>query len=129
MAAVTVDSDSPDGRHYQITLDKTGAATANVDLTTWPQGQDPDSGPCYKHTYQVDQIRATPDGSRLVCQTHVLFFSPTINVTINGPAPPQQEAIVEIKIDSGQPSEYPVSAADGTKLRQYIVSCHFPAGA
>jgi hypothetical protein len=38
--AVTVESDA-NGKHYRIMLDKTGADTGTVDLTTWQHGQIP----------------------------------------------------------------------------------------
>jgi hypothetical protein len=124
--AVTVQSDAADGKHYSITLEKTGADTATVDLTTWRQGQDPQSGPGSKQTYEVNNVKAVDDGSRLVCQTRVLFFSPTITVTIHEAAP-NQPPFIRIDINGASPTDYPVSAADEDKLKQFIVGCHYPA--
>jgi hypothetical protein len=124
--AVTVESDTADGKHYRITLEKVGADTGTVDVTTWKQGQDPQASPGSKQTYAIHNAKAADDGSKLVCQTHVLFFSPTITVAIHAPAAPQPP-FIRIDINGANPTDYPVSDADEERLRQFLVGCHFPA--
>jgi hypothetical protein len=124
--AVTVNSSSADGKHYQIRITQTGADTGTVDLTTWQAGQDPQTSPGSQQTYSVDNITASQDGSKLVCQTHVFFFSPTITVTVHGSAP-HRMPFVRVEINDANATDYPVSEADENKLKQFIVSCDFPA--
>jgi hypothetical protein len=124
--AVTIDSDSADGKHFRITLEKTGTDTGTVDVTTWQPGQNPQTSPGDRHTYSVFNVRAAHDGSQFVCQTHVFLFSPTITVTVHGPAP-QHSPFIRVDISGVGPSDHPVTVADETRLKQFIVGCHFPS--
>jgi hypothetical protein len=122
--AVTITSKTLDGKQHRIKMDKTGPDKGTVEITTWQSGQDPQTTPGSKDSYDVDHIKASQDGSKLVCQTHFLI-SINIEVTVHAAAPPQAP-FVRIVISGGNPSDYPVSANDESKLKQFVVAGQFP---
>ncbi len=117
----TVSSDTADGKHHEIKLKKTGAATATVELTTWQPGQNPEKDKGSKQTFNVRDIKAADDGSSLVCKGPLRV---TVTVTIQQPEQDQMP-VVKVKHPLGT-NEYPVTETDETELKAFIKSCGFP---
>ncbi len=103
------------GPQTAITIDKTGPDTGT--LTS-----DGDS-------FDVFNVRASPDGMKLVCNTRVFFWLVTITVTVLVSHAPDK-ATVSVTIENAPShngtTEYLVTGADETNLVQFVVDSHFP---
>lgn len=117
--SVTIKAQSADGRVHDISLSKAGADTGKVTL---------ENG-----TFDLFDIRTIDSGSGISCKTSVLFSQVDIGVAVVNTHPPAK-TILRVTI-KGTPfgakdgtTDYTVSPADETKLKQFIVASAFPPG-
>ena len=105
------------GQQTTITIDKTGPDTGTLSA---------DEG-----SFDVFNIKASPDGKKLVCNTQYFFWLITITVTVLVSHAPEKVEL-SVTIENGPrghngTTKYLVTAADETNLIQFVVDSHFPA--
>ena len=131
VSPLTILADSCDGKHFEITLEKTEADTAMLRLEIWLSSldhrRDPPSTDDVLRMYDIrfDQSR------RLVCKAKMNGSYPTITFTLS-PATEAQKAYVRtVVVDSfanlaDGTKEYEMTKADYEALRQFLLDAQFP---
>jgi hypothetical protein len=119
---VTINS-STATEQYQITIDKTGTNKGTIQFKSWPQGANVANTPPQKNqTFKLIEIKAAPNGSRLVCKADIWPIYPTVKCLVSGPA---SAASVEVAY-LGSDDKYPVDAADYNEITAFLTEAHFP---
>lgn len=128
---LTILADSFDGKHFEITLEKTEADTAMLRLEIWLSSldhrRDPPSTDDVLRMYDIrfDQSR------RLVCKAKMNGSYPTITFMMN-PATEDRKAFVRTVIADSFANladgskEYPMEKADYEALKQFLLDAKFP---
>ena len=103
------------GEQTTITIDKTGPDTGTLST----DGQ----------SFDVFNVKASTDGTKLVCNTQVFFWLVKITVTVLVSHAPDK-ATVSVTIENAPghngTTEYVVTGADEANLIQFVIDSHFP---
>jgi hypothetical protein len=126
---VTIKSDGADGKHFEITLDKTGNDTGKVDVKTWNDGANHGGNPPDKDdTTKLYAIKAKSDGSKIACKADV--FGPDPDVTFDMAGQQNPSVTVTIKGSLGGMGDgtntYPIAQSEFGKITQFIAGAGFP---
>jgi hypothetical protein len=104
------------GAPSTITIDKTGDSTGKIGIDGT--------------NYNVYNVKASADGKKIVCNTKV--FLSTVTVTVAVVSESAASSTVSVTL-AGTPlgakdgtTTYTVPTADGTNLKQFVASSHFP---
>jgi hypothetical protein len=131
-SAVTIESDSAAGEHFQLTLEKAAQDRGNIRIKSWRSDQNHHSeGPNKNDVVQVYEIRASEDGSRIVCKGEVFGPDPVVSCTIQD-AQPQKSALVRITISGtlggfgDGMTEYMITQDDHDRIKQFVMRAGFP---
>ena len=103
------------GEQTTITIDKTGTDTGTLSTDG--------------RSFDVFNVQASPDGTKLVCNTQVFFWLVTITVTVlvsHAPGKATVRVTIENAPGHNGTTEYVVTGADETNLIQFVVDSHFP---
>ncbi len=128
---LTILADSFDGKHFEITLEKTEADTAMLRLEIWLSSldhrRDPSSTDDVLRMYDIrfDQSR------RLVCKAKMNGSYPTITFMLNAPTEDRKAFVQTVVADSfanlaDGSKEYTMEKTDFEALRQFLLDAQFP---
>jgi hypothetical protein len=121
MTSVTVDSVSPDGADFKITLLKTGPDTAAITIITTEQGVS------HSDDYSVYSVKA--NATTLNCTATVWWLHPTVTCVVDNARPPGA-ATVTVTIANAPfhngSTDYGISASDGANIKRFIAAAAFP---
>ncbi|QXX75991.1 hypothetical protein [Methylovirgula sp. HY1] len=128
---LTILADSFDGKHFEITLEKTEADTAMLRLEIWLSSldhrRDPPSTDDVLRMYDIrfDQSR------RLVCKAKMNGSYPTITFMLNAPTEDRKAFVQTVVADSfanlaDGSKEYTMEKTDFEALRQFLLDAQFP---
>jgi hypothetical protein len=131
-SAVTVESDSATGEHFQLTLEKAANDQGTIRIRSWRRDQDHHiEGPDKDDQVQLYEIRASEDGSRIVCKGEVFGPDPVVSCTIQD-AEPQKPALVRVVINGtlggmgDGMTEYMIGQAEHDRIKQFVLRAGFP---
>ena len=128
---LTILADSFDGKHFEITLEKTKTDTAMLRLEIWLSSldhrRDPPSTDDVLRMYDIrfDQSR------RLVCKAKMNGSYPTITFMLNAPTEDRKAFVQTVVADSfanlaDGSKEYTMEKTDFEALRQFLLDAQFP---
>ena len=117
---VTVSAKSDTGRDVTVAIRKTGADSGNLSLREATDGT--------TQSFSVTAIRARADGTRLVCQAQVAFFSTMVSCTLQAARTTGSDTIV-IAASGPFPftRTYSATRPDFDRLKDFIAQAGFPA--
>jgi hypothetical protein len=106
------------GRPSTMIIEQTGPDTGTINLDGT--------------NYDVYDVKASPDGKRLVCKTDysIIIVTVTLTVTLDVLTSDVGGATVRISIVGGpikRTGDYRITPADETELIQFVTGAKFPA--
>ncbi len=131
VSPLTILANSFDGKHFEITLEKTEGDTATLRLEIWSSSldhrrDDPSRDDILRmYDIRFDQTR------RLTCKAKMNGSYPTITFMLN-PATEDQKPFVRTVVADSFASladgtkEYPMEKTDYEALRQFLLDAEFP---
>lgn len=117
-------SKGEDGSRFVITLAKDQADTGSVRVQSWPPSAAPGAAPSKDDTNNLYDIRADAAGKRLVCRAKVFGPDPEVTFEIAGTS---VSITVAGAILGNGTTSYSLAAEDAKGIREFVVSCQFPA--
>jgi hypothetical protein len=120
---------SSNGKHHEITLEKTGLDKGTIRVRTWSNPQhsgDPDKDELVK-LYAIKSLQAA---TSIACKGDVTGPDPTIVCALTTQAGAPAVAVEINGTFAGMfdgKTFYPVTANDSHKISQFLQSAHFPA--
>ena len=131
-SAVTIDSESASGKHFQLTLEKVADDKGTIRIKSWRSDQDHHSeGPDKVRLFQLYKIRASEDGSSLVCKGKAFGGDPVVSCMIHQAQPPKP-ALVRITIKGtlaglgDGTTDYLIGDTEHDRIRQFVLRAGFP---
>jgi hypothetical protein len=132
-SAVTVESDSATGEHFQLTLEKAANDQGTIRIRSWRSDQHHHiEGPDKDNLVQLYEIRSSEDGSRIVCKGDVFGPDPVVSCTIQDAEPPRP-ALVRVAINgtlgglSDGTTEYMIGQVEHDRIKQFVLCAGFPS--
>lgn len=126
---VSISSDTSDGTRVGITLEKTDTDKGTVQVQKWSAGQDPQvDAPTEDETTLLYDIRGRTDGSEVVCKGDVPATDPDIKFLVIDDQPPIVRVTIVGTLFGARDgvTDYQVSDADATKIKNFVVASGFP---
>ena len=128
---LTILTDSADGKHFEITLEKTEADTATLRLEIWSSSldyrrDDPSKDDVLRmYDIRFDQTR------RLVCKAKMNGSYPTITFMFNPATEDKKPFVRTVVADSfanltDGTRDYSMENADYDALKQFLLDAEFP---
>lgn len=117
--AITIHADDEDGNSFEITLKKTGPDTGFIELKKVNQ-------PIDDHSFNVLNIRANADGTKIVCKAAVIF-NPVVTCLISHSQP--SSPTVEVDVGSlflHHVDKFEITQIDFNNLTKFVVDAGFP---
>ena len=130
-SSLMIVTDSIDGKHFEITIEKNEDNTASIQLKTWSSSldhrrDDPSKDDVLK-LYDIcfDQSR------RLICKADMQGSSPTITCMLNGPMPEAKPYVRTVVADTfaslaDGTTDYAMEKADYDELKQFLIAAGLP---
>ena len=131
-SVVTVESASATGEHFQLTLEKAANDQGTIRIRSWRKDQDHHGEePSKDDLVHLYEIRASEDGSRIVCKGEVFGPDPVVSCTIQD-AQPQKPALVRFAINGtlgglgDGTTEYMIDQVEHDRIKQFVIDAGFP---
>jgi len=103
-----------------------------IRIKSWRSDRDCQSeGPDKDDLVQLYEIRASEDGSRLICKGEVFGLDPVVSCTIQD-AQPHTPALVRVTIDGtlgglgDGTTEYIIGRGEHDRIKQFVMRAGFP---
>jgi len=126
---VTVKSDGSDGKHVEITLDKTGPDTGKVTAKTWNGGANQTGNPPDKdEVTKLYSVQAKIDGLKIVCKADVSGPDPDVTFDLAGPTNSSVTVTIEgtfLGIGDST-TTYNISQLDFLDIKTFVSAAGFP---
>ncbi|HYP57733.1 MAG TPA: hypothetical protein VEQ35_05545 [Beijerinckia sp.] len=130
-SSLTIVLDTTVGKHFEITIEKTGDESALLRVQAWGSNQDhrredPAKDDVIKLTeIHFDQVR------RLLCKADMRGSFPSITCTLNDAAQGKQPYVRIVLADTFAGladglTDYAMEKADYDELKQFIINAKFP---
>jgi hypothetical protein len=131
-STVTIDSESATGEHFQLTLEKVADDKGTIRIKSWRSDQDHHSeSPDKDRQFRLYKIRASEDGSSLVCRGKAFGGDPIVSCKIHQAQPPKP-ALVRVIIKGtlaglgDGTTDYVVGDDEHDRIRQFVLRAGFP---
>jgi hypothetical protein len=131
-SSLTIITDSTEGRHFDLQIDKTGDDTATLHLQIWSSSLDHRrDDPTKDDTIKLYNICFEPPSRRLVCKADMNGSNPTLTVMLNGPvgdAKPYVRTLIAGTFAglADASTDYPMDKARFEEFKQFIMEAGFP---
>jgi len=130
-STLTIVADSTEGKHFEITLDKTGDDKGEIRLETWHSNKDYRRDPATTDdVVKLYDVRCDKS-RRIIFKGDLLGSSPSITCMFNG-AQAEARPFVRVVIQGSFAGlgdgthDYPLEQASYDELKQFVLGAGFP---